>query len=277
MKKILMYLCVMLVSVMSFTSCTPRTVEPGQEGFVFAPYSGGVQKDVIYADGTHFVPIWNEMIVYNTLQQSKNYKSLVLEKNGMEIGIDITVNYNPTKGKTPSLHLKHGVGYESSLVDAKVRGIIKDVVGKYTYEEIYSTKREKLETEMDILFQEEFPSNFVTYNFVEIADVNLPPNVNEAITAKETQKQNNQKAKELEQEQEYLANAEITKATGEKKARVLRAEGRAQEIALVQKQLSRSPSYIELVKWKGYADGKGSPYGTNNMYGVSTSIMKNLK
>lgn len=275
MKKILMYLCVMLFSVISFTSC--QTIEPGQEGFLFKPYGGGIQKEVIYNDGTHFVAPWNEMVIYNTLQQSKNYKSMVLEKNGMEIGIDITVNYNPTKGRTPMLHLKHGIGYEKSFVDAKVRGIVKDVVGKYTYEEIYSTKRENLEQEMDKLFQEEFPSNFVTYNFVEIADVNLPKNVSEAITAKETQKQNNQKAKELEQEQEYLANAEITKANGEKKARILRAEGRAQEIELVQKQLSKSPSYIELVKWKGYAEGKGSPYGDNNVFGANTSVIKGLK
>jgi regulator of protease activity HflC (stomatin/prohibitin superfamily) len=243
----------------------------------FKPYNGGVQKEVTYTNGTHFIAPWNEMIVYNTLQQSKNYKSNVLEKNGMEIGIIVTVNYNPTKSKTPYLHLKHGDGYVTSFVDAKVRGIIKDVVGKYTYEEIYSTKREVLETEMDELFQEEFPSNFVTYNFVEIADVNLPTNVNNAITAKETQKQNNQKAKELEQEQEYLANAEITKATGEKRARVLRAEGRAEEIKLVQQQLSRSPSYIELVKWKGYAEGKGSPYGANNVYGSGTVVYKGLK
>ena len=88
----------------------------------------------------------------------------------------------------------------------KVRGVIKDVIGRYTYEEIYSTKREEaLETEMDNYFQSEFPANFISYNFCEIADVNLPDNVKTAITEKETQKQRNQKAKELEEEQQYLS------------------------------------------------------------------------
>jgi hypothetical protein len=39
-----MYVCIALVSTMSLTSCS--TIEPGQEGFLFKPYNGGVQKEV---------------------------------------------------------------------------------------------------------------------------------------------------------------------------------------------------------------------------------------
>jgi len=252
-------------------------VNPGEEGFIYRPYTGGIDQTNVYTEGTVFIAPWNEMITYNILQQSRNYSSKVMEKNGMEIGIDVTINYNPMQNNTAKLHLKHGKAFESSFIDAKVRGVIKDVIGRYTYEEIYSTKREALETEMDTIFQSEFPANFISYNFCEIADVNLPENVKVAITEKETQKQRNQKAKELEEEQQYLANAEIMKAEGEKKAAILRAQGRAEEIRLVQQQLTRSPNYIELVKWKGYADGKGSPYGQDNVFGAGTSVIKGLK
>ena len=252
-------------------------VNPGEEGFIYRPYTGGIDQSNVYTEGTVFIAPWNEMITYNILQQSRNYSSKVMEKNGMEIGIDVTINYNPMQNNTAKLHLKHGKSFESSFIDAKVRGVIKDVIGRYTYEEIYSTKREALETEMDTIFQSEFPANFISYNFCEIADVNLPENVKVAITEKETQKQRNQKAKELEEEQQYLANAEIMKAEGEKKAAILRAQGRAEEIRLVQQQLTRSPNYIELVKWKGYADGKGSPYGQDNVFGAGTSVIKGLK
>ena len=252
-------------------------VNPGEEGFIYRPYTSGIDQTNVYTEGTVFIAPWNEMITYNILQQSRNYSSKVMEKNGMEIGIDVTINYNPMQNNTAKLHLKHGKAFESSFIDAKVRGVIKDVIGRYTYEEIYSTKREALETEMDTIFQSEFPANFISYNFCEIADVNLPENVKVAITEKETQKQRNQKAKELEEEQQYLANAEIMKAEGEKKAAILRAQGRAEEIRLVQQQLTRSPNYIELVKWKGYADGKGSPYGQDNVFGAGTSVIKGLK
>ena len=261
-----------IVFFMSWTD-----INPGEEGFIYRPYGGGIDQETYYTEGTYLIAPWNEMITYNTLQQSREYSSKVMEKNGMEIGIDVTINYNPMKGGTARLHLKHGKSYESSYIDAKVRGVIKDVIGRYEYEEIYSTKRESLETEMDNMFESEFPDNFITYNFCEIADVNLPENVKTAITEKETQKKRNQKAKELEQEQVYLANAEVQKAEGEKKAAILRAEGKAEEIRLVQSQLAKSPNYVELVKWKGYAEGKGSPYGENNVFGAGTSVIKGLK
>ena len=69
----------------------------------------------------------------------------------------------------------------------------------------------------------------------------------------------------------------LKKQKVKKNAAILRAEGRAEEIRLVQQQLSRSPNYIELVKWKGYADGKGSPYGENNVFGAGTSVFKGIK
>ena len=266
-------LILLFVFFMSWTD-----INPGEEGFIYRPYQGGIDTNAeSYKEGTIFIAPWNEMITYSTLQQSKQYSSKVMEKNGMEIGIDVTINYNPMKGNTSKLHLKHGKSFVSSYIDAKVKGVIKDVIGRYTYEQIYSTQREALETEMDAMFQSEFPANFITYNFCEIADVDLPDNVKTAITEKETQKQKNQKAKELEQEQEYLANAEIKKAEGQKTAAILRAEGKSEEIRLVQLQLSKSPNYIELVKWRGYSEGKGSPYGENNVFGAGTAVIKGLK
>ena len=65
----------------------------------------------------------------------------------------------------------------------------------------------------------------------------------------------------------------LKKLKVKKTAAILRAQGRAEEIRLVQEQLTRSPNYIELVKWKGYADGKGSPYGQDNVFGAGTSLL----
>lgn len=259
-----------LIVGLSLTSCTINTVDPGEEAFMFRPWGEGIDTSVVYEEGSQVIAMYNDLIVYNVLQQSRNYSSSVMEKNGMDIGVNIIFNYNPMKGKTSKLHLKHGIGYEESFIDAQVKGAIKDVIGRYTYEEIYSTKREALETELDEILTEEFAQNFVKYNFCQIADVDLPDNVKKAITAKETQKQANLKAKELELEQEYLANAKVKKAEGQKQADILLAEGKSQSIKLVQQQLARSPQYVELVKWEGYADGAGSPWGENNVFSVGS-------
>jgi len=276
MKKVIQIFA-MSIAVISMTSCV-NVVDPGQEAFMFRPWDNdGVDTSTVYKEGAQLIAPWNDLIRYNVLQQSRNYSSSVMEKNGMDITVDITVNYSPAKYKTPKLHLKHGVGYETSYIDPIVKGAIKNVIGRYTYEEIYSTKREALELELDELMDREFISNYIDYHFCEIADVTLPDNVRKAITGKEEQKQKNQRAKELELEQEYIANATIKKAEGTKQATILEAEGESQYIQLIQKQLARSPQYNEYVKWQGFREGKGSPYGTDNVYGAGTTVVKGLK
>ena len=78
-------------------------INPGEEGFIYRPYGGGIDQDRSYSEGTYLIAPWNEMITYNTLQQSRQYTSKVMEKNGMEIGIDVTINYNPMKGATSKI------------------------------------------------------------------------------------------------------------------------------------------------------------------------------
>lgn len=259
-------LIVVVVLLMSW-----QDVNPGEEGFIYRPYGGGVDKEVTYNEGTIFIAPWNEMITYNTRQQSKNYTSEVMDINGTDINVKVAVNYAATGGKTAELHLKHGPEY-ISFIDDKAKGAIKDVIGRYTYEQVYSSKREALEGEIESILQIDFKGNFITLHYVEIADVNLPPNIAQEITNKETQKQRNLTAKEKQKEQEYLANARIEKARGDSSL-IVSAKFKAEAIALEATQIAKNPQYIELKKWEKW-DGVGSPYGESNVFGSGVSILK---
>jgi regulator of protease activity HflC (stomatin/prohibitin superfamily) len=250
-----------------------QDVDPGEEGFIYRPYGKGVETDISYNEGTQFIAPWNEIITYNVLVQSRNYDSQVMDKNGTDIGVVIAVNYHAVKGKTALLHLKHGKGFAESFIDKKAKGAIKDVIGRYTYVEAYSTKREILEQEIEAILNTDFDSNYVALDFVEIADINLPQNIAIEITNKETQKQRNQTAKEKQKEEEYLANARIEKARGDSSL-VVSARFKAEAISLEAEQISKNPQYIELKKWESW-DGNGSPYGTGNVFGDNAiSILK---
>jgi len=250
-----------------------QDVDPGEEGFIYRPYGKGVETDISYNEGTQFIAPWNEIITYNVLVQSRNYDSQVMDKNGTDIGVVIAVNYHAVKGKTALLHLKHGKGFAESFIDKKAKGAIKDVIGRYTYVEAYSTKREILEQEIEAILNSDFDSNYVALDFVEIADINLPQNIAIEITNKETQKQRNQTAKEKQKEEEYLANARIEKARGDSSL-VVSARFKAEAISLEAEQISKNPQYIELKKWESW-NGIGSPYGTGNVFGDNAvSILK---
>jgi regulator of protease activity HflC (stomatin/prohibitin superfamily) len=265
-------------------------VPQGGEGFMYNPYSGGVQKTKTYTEGTYFVAPWNDMISYNVRQQSRNYQSQVMDKNGTDITTNISVNYSVIKGRSPLLHLKHGpvveitdpenigltkvVGGYANFIDDKVRGAIKDVIGRYTYEEVYSTKREALEGEIEEILRRDFKGNYVELQYVEIADINLPGPIQNEITAKETQKQKNMKSELMKIEERNLADARIQQARGDSSF-VISAQFKALAIKKEAEQLKANPNYIEYIKWKGFADGKGSPYGNNNAFGVG--VIKGMK
>lgn len=261
---------VLLISIIVFLMSW-QDVEPGEEGFIYRPYGGGVDKTQTYGEGTYFIAPWNEMITYSVLQNSKTYTSTVMDKNGTNITIEVAVNYSVMRGKSAELHLAAGKGY-LVIVDDKSQGAIKEVVGNYNYEEVYSTKRGVLESEMITILKKEFGKNNINLEYVKIKDVDLPKDVAAEIVKKETQKQRNQTAEQKKQEEEYLANARIEKARGDSSL-VISARYKSEAIQLEASQITKNPQYIELKKWEAW-DGKGSPYGTGNVFGTGVSILK---
>jgi regulator of protease activity HflC (stomatin/prohibitin superfamily) len=227
-----------------------QDVDPGEEGFIYKPYGGGLDTTVNYSEGTYLVAPWNDIITYNVRQQSRSYESQVMDINGTEIGLVVAVNYHAQKGKTAQLHLRHGEAYAESFVDKKVKGAIKDVVGRYTYEEVYSSKREALEVEIESILDKDFSGNFMVLDFVEIADVNLPENIALEITVKETQKQKNKTSELKKIEEKNLADAKIERARGDSAQAIINAMSETEAIKIKAEQLKKSPQYIEYMKAK---------------------------
>ena len=233
-----------IVFLMSWTD-----VEPGEQGFIYRPYGGGVDQEHTYDEGTIFIAPWNEMITYNVRQQSKSYTSQVMDLNGTDIGLEVAVNFSVMKGQSAKLHLMHGEGY-ISFIDDKVKGAIKDVVGRYTYQEVYSSKREALEGSIEEILTADFQGNYIVLHYVEIADVNLPKNIANEITVKETQKQKNKTSELMKIEQKNLADAKVATARGDSLALIINSSAEANAIKIKQEQLRQSPQYIEYMKAK---------------------------
>lgn len=272
-------LLVLLVSIATLTSCG-TDIEPGQRAVMYSPYGDGIDTTKVYKEGFTWHAMWNEMVIYNTRNLTKEYKSEVMDKNGTEITILASVNFALIPNKIGSLELKHGEGYVKSFINPKAYGAIKDVAGRYTYEELYSIKREALESEIEKILRKDFNGNYITLSFVEVSDVNLPSGIAAEIKRKEEQKQKNLTSKLKEEEQRNLAAAKIAGAEGNKQSSILNAEAEAESIRIKNQALSQSPKYIELIRAEAqskFADAvKINGLGEHNVYGDGTFIMKNL-
>jgi len=273
MKRFIYLLSAILMIGMTTTSCT--TVEPGDEGF-YNYYSAGVDTAVTETNGTHWHAPWTDMITMSVRQEAIDYDNAGLkDADGVKLTVDYSAGIRAIKGKTPKLYLLHGDTYVDGFVQAKVTSAVKDVFGKYSYVDILGAKRDIVEDEIEALISIEFEGNFITLDYVEIMDIQLPNSIQDQITAKETQEQRNLTAEKKKAEEGFLADARIEKSRGDSSL-LVSSRFEAEAIEEISKQIAKSPSYIEYIKWAGFADGKGSPFGENNVFGTA-GILKQIK
>jgi regulator of protease activity HflC (stomatin/prohibitin superfamily) len=134
-----------LIAILIFSNATFLTIEAGERGVLFQRFSGGLDKENIYSPGFHVIAPWNAMYVYDVREQQIEETMEVLSANGLSISVDVTVRFNPVYGKIGDLHEKFGREYVTSLVRPEVRSSVRKIIGRFSPEELYSTRREEVQ------------------------------------------------------------------------------------------------------------------------------------
>lgn len=178
-----------LVLILLFGSRMFLIIDAGERGVIFRPYTSGLDRANIYGEGFHVVAPWNKMYVYNVREQQREETMDVLDKNGLSINMDVTVRFNPTFNQIPSLHERFGTNYVNVLVVPEVRSSVRQVAGRYTAEEIYSTKRQQVEGSIIEETRKTLGGNFIDMRALLIRSINLPPQIKGAIESKLTTEQ----------------------------------------------------------------------------------------
>ncbi len=164
-------------------------VDAGERAVIFRPYTSGLDREHKYGEGFHVVAPWNRMYVYNVREQQREETMDVLDKSGLYINMDVTVRFNPSFDAIPFLHERFGTDYVNVLVTPEVRSSVRQVAGRYTAEEIYSTKRQAVESEIIEETRKTLGANFIDMRALLIRSINLPDQIKTAIESKLTQEQ----------------------------------------------------------------------------------------
>lgn len=189
-------------------------IEAGERGVVFRPYTTGLDTENIYGEGFHIIAPWNRLSIYNVREQQRDETMDVLDKNGLSINTDITVRFYPTYNNIGYLHQQFGVNFINVLVIPEVRSTVRQVAGRYSAEEIYSTKRSEVETTIKEETKKVLGENFIEMRALLIRSINLPEQIKGAIESK------------LKQEQEALAyQYRLQSEESEAERRRIEAEG----------------------------------------------------
>ena len=189
------------------------TIGSGEAGVLYQTFGDGVVTDEpALGEGFHIVAPWNKVFTYNVRQQELFEREMsVLSSNGLEIKLDASVLYQPQAQTVGLLHQTRGEQYLNSVIIPAIRSATRSVVGRYTPEQLYSTKRDAIQNEIYEETKKILEPQYIQLNDVLVRDVTLPPTIKEAIERK------------LKQEQESL-EYEFRLVTADKEAQKVRIE-----------------------------------------------------
>ena len=200
-----------------FISKSTVTLDAGEAGVLWKRFGGGVVTDEPpVGEGFHLVAPWNNVIVYEVRQQELTEKMKVLSSNGLDIQLEATAWYQPKSEQLGFLHQTKGTNYLDRVLKPAMRSATRSVVGRYTPEQIYSSKRDAIQKEIFDETKKIVEDQYIQLNDVLVRDVTLPVAIKDAIERK------------LGQEQESLEyEFRLEKAQKEAEKQRIEAQGKA--------------------------------------------------
>jgi prohibitin 1 len=178
------------IILLIFVSKSTVTLEAGEAGVLWKRFAGGVVTDQPpLGEGFHLVAPWNKVIVYETRQQELTEKMKVLSSNGLDIQLEATAWYQPVTVELGLLHQTKGTNYLDRVLKPAMRSATRSVVGRYTPEQIYSSKRDAIQEEIYDETKKIVQGQHIQLNDVLVRDVTLPVAIKDAIERKLSQEQ----------------------------------------------------------------------------------------
>ena len=180
-------------------------------------------KENVVKPGFGIKAPWNDIYKFDITDNLVEETIDVLDGSGLSINVDVTMNFHLSYDSVGEIYETYQFDFLRRLVRPVFRSTVRDVMGRYTAEEIYSTKRAEVEN----LIQDEAsevlkqPGNNIILKSLLIRSITLPAQIKGAIENK------------LQQEQEALAyqyRLEREKSEAERKRIEANGEANANKI-----------------------------------------------
>jgi regulator of protease activity HflC (stomatin/prohibitin superfamily) len=206
-----------IIVVIILISKSAITIGAGEAGVLYRTFGEGVVVDEPpLGEGFHLVAPWNKVYIYEVRQQEVFEKMKVLSSNGLDIQLDASAWFQPKYEDLGKLHKEKSEEYKNRILLPAIRSAARSVVGRYTPEQLYSTKRDAIQQEIFSETKTIVDDQYIQLNEVLVRDVTLPETIKEAIERK------------LRQEQEALEyEFRLVSAAKEAERQRIQAQGKA--------------------------------------------------
>lgn len=194
--------------------CMTTTIGAGERAVKFSPF-GGTDLEAQLGEGLQVHAPWVQLTRYNVKVQEKLESMDGLSSNGLQIGLDVSVRWTADPSQLAQLHTTYGPSYFTSLVQPELRSAVREIVGQFTPEELYSTRRTEVEDDIYNAVATAVEGRFVIIDAVLVRDIRLPEQIRDAIESKLEEEQEAERYEFTIAKERLEAQRKEIEATGE--------------------------------------------------------------
>ncbi|WP_187647340.1 prohibitin family protein [Nitrosophilus labii] len=260
------YIYVIIVLLVLIVIAKPYTII--NSGEVGIKVTAGKYDPIPLEPGIHFyIPGIQKIIKVDTKVRIINYKAerdtafgnvnagiiekpaiQVLDARGLPVSIDLTVQYKLNPQGAPQTIATWGLAWEEKIINAVVREVVRNVVGRYKAEEL-PIKRNEIAKLIESQIREKIsslPNKPVELVAVQLREISLPPKIKEQIERVQIAKQEAERVKYEVERARQEAEKRAALAKGEAEAKKIRAQGEAEKIIIEAK--AKAQANLEIGK-----------------------------
>lgn len=172
------------------------TVPPGSVGVMWYRFFGGTvtKPGSQLREGIHFIFPWDKIYMYDARLQRVSESVKGLSVDGLEISVNVSSRFVINSQYAGYLHKSIGPQYASTLMSPQLRTLILTYISENEASDLYSTRRERVQTVVQNRFQAKlanissnvpFAEAYINLEDVLIEEIALPAFVRNAIEQKE--------------------------------------------------------------------------------------------
>lgn len=255
--------------VLSSVSAGLVFIQPEERGVVIsAIQSAGYRPDPLQPGLRWIIPFFESVITYPISRQTYTMSIAPNEgaiqgddsitartSDGQEIYVDASVIYAVDPEKVVQVHIDWQTRYDQELVRPLARGVIRDVVSQYRVEQVVTTQRTSLISQIQENMSQKLSDNgLILVEFI-LRNITFSPEYAASVEQKQIAEQlaqqaafvveqRRQEAEQARQVAQGAADAVVINAQGAADARVIQAQAEAQALQLIADALQNNDKLL---------------------------------
>lgn len=190
------------------------SIRPGEMGVLYSRLGGGTVRNETYDEGIHLILPWDIMYIYDVRVQEESRNIEVLTVDGLTINTQISLRFQIIRDKLPALHQDIGPNFRDKVVIPIMNSAVRQTIGSYRPDDLYSTARQKLQDQMLVDAIEEMGRIPILIQGFVVKSITLPQILSEAIETKLVAEQNFLRYKYILMEAEQEARRKVIEGEG---------------------------------------------------------------